>query len=36
MSMLVWEMVAEWQSMDDGERVTTLLDYACMVKLAGL
>ena len=23
------EKVAEWQSMDDSERVTTVLDYAC-------
>lgn len=22
--------VAEWQSMDDGDRATTVLDYACM------
>ena len=26
---LMREMVAEWQSMNDSDRVTTVLDYAC-------
>lgn len=26
---LMREMVAEWQSMDDSDRVTTVLDYEC-------